>query len=286
MALSEIIPVAKAEEVTIPDSISEQAGTTGDDGSEIRKGAKNPKEAFEQGLNRLVNGLLTIAVLQHRVNAVMEGLPCAGIQSTVTHRQEVTLTGYVKREDRQRLESEIIQGGAQQVTVEAELLDSPYCELRQLVDPLLERNRSERYSLRLSTGRAGGRYQEGEPLVLDLSAPGFGARLYVDYFLLDGSVVHLYPSNKAELRPYTPRGRLAIGEGGQNARRWEVSPPFGVEKIVAIASEQPLFDGLRPETERSLEYLPVLRERLARRGRMVADIASIETSPALEGQSR
>ena len=59
-----------------------------------------------------------------------------------------------------------------------------------------------------------------------------------------------------------------------------VTPPFGREMIVALASPEPLFPGLRPNEEPATEYVAALRRELDRAGPRVAMAhAFLETRP-------
>jgi hypothetical protein len=96
-------------------------------------------------------------------------------------------------------------------------------------------------------------YREGDNLVLDLTTPNFPSYVYVDYFLLDGSVVHLFPNGEQNENSVQPNQTLRIGDGPK-AKKWEISPPFGEEMITIIASARPLFKEPRAEVEKADVY--------------------------------
>jgi eukaryotic-like serine/threonine-protein kinase len=82
--------------------------------------------------------------------------------------------------------------------------------------------------------------------------------LYVDYFLLDGSVVHLFPLTASQRKPQRAGAGITLGQaGGGSTREWQVSSPFGSEMLVAVAAQEPLFAAPRPETDTSKDYLPL-----------------------------
>lgn len=111
--------------------------------------------------------------------------------------------------------------------------------------------------------------------------------VYLDYFHEDGSVYHLLPE------PMAPRNRVAAGETiqiGHDAaaattqdRVWNFSEPYGLGRVVAIVSEHPLYDGIRPIGEVGEAYLAFLGEALpeaVQAGRVAMGEVSIETRAA------
>lgn len=104
------------------------------------------------------------------------------------------------------------------------------------------------------------RFAGGEDLMLDLTAPDYGAVLYVDYFDAEGRVIHLQPNEIVPARLQPAKSTLVVGRdsAGQPALHITVSPPFGQEIAVAFAASQPLFDGPRPLIESADHYLAEL----------------------------
>src|SRR3546814_1592557 len=76
--------------------------------------------------------------------------------------------------------------------------------------------------------------------IVQLVQAGYDGYLYVDYYTVEGQVVHLYPN------PGEPdSGRVLRGgerfNVGESARTWSVGPPFGQELITVISSPTPLY---------------------------------------------
>lgn len=111
-------------------------------------------------------------------------------------------------------------------------------------------------ALRLNAGH--GRLVEGEALVAQLTLPGAGDYFYLDYHVLDGTVVHLVPN--LTTRPNRQRARSSVRVGA--GEDWIVSKPFGEELLVLITASRPLFDTPREEAEDQLNYLRALSGRL------------------------
>ncbi len=231
-------------------------------------------------------------MLTRQLGDIVASVECAELETTLTAFGEVVLSGYLKPEDRESVERKIARlPGVKAVLFKAETLAWPYCELRRLLGPYEAANDSHRdergrpSGVRLTPHRPDGWYQEGERLVLTLTAPDLNSHLYVDYFMIDGSVVHQFPVTASQQERQPPFKDFHLGEGG-GARQWQVAPPFGSEMLVAIAAQDPLFDAPRPEMDASKDYLPALTQALQRartKGSIVlADLQRITTSPATQ----
>jgi hypothetical protein len=121
-------------------------------------------------------------------------------------------------------------------------------------------SRTAGVSLRLNpgSGRAGN-LAAGDTLMVDVSTPDYQSYVSVDYFVLDGNVVHLLPNAAARENLAPPRYTATIGSLGN----WVIGPPFGTEMLVLVTTSVPLFDSLRPDAEPGAAYLRALDERLA-----------------------
>jgi hypothetical protein len=122
---------------------------------------------------------------------------------------------------------------------------------------------------------------EGDKLVLDLTTPAYDAYVTVDYFALDGSVLHMVPSPRARENRTPPSYSATIGGSGN----WVIAKPFGTELIALIVTPAPLFDAMRPESEPKAGYLKALEQRLTGLGaehgrqRIAVDVLQVTTRP-------
>jgi eukaryotic-like serine/threonine-protein kinase len=89
--------------------------------------------------------------------------------------------------------------------------------------------------------------------------PAFDSYVDVDYYMLDGSVVHLLPNTQARDNQAPANYSATLGSGGD----WVVGKPFGSEMIVLTVTPAPLFDTLRPDSEPKSEYLRAVDKRLS-----------------------
>ena len=115
-------------------------------------------------------------------------------------------------------------------------------------------------TLRLNAASGkGGDLAAGDTLMVDVVTPDFQSYVTVDYFVLDGHVVHLLPNAAERENTAPPRYTATIGSLGN----WVIGPPFGTEMLVLVATPVPLFDAVRPDAEDRTAYLRALDERLA-----------------------
>ena len=89
----------------------------------------------------------------------------------------------------------------------------------------------------------------------------------MDYFTLEGYVVHLWPNGLEKDHKLVAGGQHRLGDPTGGGRFWTIGQPFGRELIVAIASARPLFPALRPEAEQAAGYLAELHKALEAAGR-------------------
>lgn len=103
----------------------------------------------------------------------------------------------------------------------------------------------------------------GDALLLEIRAPARPVRLQVDYFTIDGTVIHLLP-NPSDGGTALAAGDLRqLGDRADGGRHWTIGPPYGTELLLTIATAEPLFPTPRPEQEPAADYLAALAEALA-----------------------
>lgn len=205
----------------------------------------------------------TAASLVEGVRAALAELRCADLRTDVVDGQ-LSVSGTVTSPEDERRVSALVDALPVGIARWPALAVAP----STLCEPLLAAE-----SPRAANAERGqpltvalvpdGTLADGQDLVLDLrSVEGAGAVL-VDYFTVDGGVVHLLPNPSepaAALEPGAPR---RIGERSGRTRFWTVGPPFGTELIVVVASPAPLFPVPRPEAEPAAAYLPELQRVLS-----------------------
>jgi hypothetical protein len=150
--------------------------------------------------------------------------------------------------------------GVDAVNLDVQQVDENKCDVIKLFAPYWNANQQAGRATAIRTKHAGAEFTEGDPLVLDITTPGFDSWVYVDYYVLDGSVYHLVPSRHARAHQAPPNYSATIGGLGN----WVISKPFGTELIALLVTPEPLFNGLRSENEPRADYLKAVEKQLDR----------------------
>jgi eukaryotic-like serine/threonine-protein kinase len=197
---------------------------------------------------------LTLASVQ----AVLNNVSCSALIPDV-QGSTVQVQGFVSEKvGASRLKGMLASvPGVDKVVLDTQPLTEEKCDVLNVLRPYWARARRDN-PVAIKMRSANAELKEGEPLVMDIATPAHDAYAYVDYFVLDGSVAHLLPNNRARAHQTPPNYSATIGGMGN----WVVSPPFGKELIVLVMSPEPLFDKLRPDSESRADYLRALDRQL------------------------
>ncbi len=147
-------------------------------------------------------------------------------------------------------------------TSSVQTLDGPYCDVLNAIRPYhsLIPQAGLTLGLNLSNGKTA--LVNGDLITVDNTMPAFSGYLETDYFSSDGSVLHLYPTPTDKPVKLQAGATKVLGDAAHGGARWQISPPYGTDLIVSIASNLPLFDTQRPQGEDASAYLPALRSAL------------------------
>jgi hypothetical protein len=104
---------------------------------------------------------------------------------------------------------------------------------------------------------------EGEPLVFELNSPLDKAYVQVDYYSLDGGVVHMLPSPRIRNNWVEADHVTILGDLGE----WIVAAPFGTELVTVLVTPRNLFKTRRTEIENRTDYLRAVQQQLVHIGR-------------------
>jgi hypothetical protein len=139
---------------------------------------------------------------------------------------------------------------------------------------------------KVTLNRPGGIYLDREFLVVETELPAeVGGYLYLDVLTDAGAVYHLLPEPLRQDNELPAGGEIRVGveqaERRDGVRHWEIGEPFGKGYVLALVSEKPLYEGLRPVEESIADYRAVLLKALADQGtgRKSAQITPIEFRP-------
>lgn len=227
--------------------------------------------------------------VQQLVDQALGGYNCADLAATVGHDGATAVTGYVSRPvDLERLRGDIgAISGVKSANYQVKVLIWPHCEVVKLLTPYRQRNLDRHDGLAVTpTNGHSDRFVKDEQVVVKLTQANHDGYLYVDYYTVEGEVIHLFP-NKREPNSgqIVPAGQqIDVGQSGVQGGGWiTVEPPFGQELMTVVASPTPLYTGYRPDSEPAKDYLPLLKQAIeANRAndKFVADFMTIQTEPA------
>jgi len=197
------------------------------------------------------------------VSAALAKLPCSALvpalKGSIVHVQ-----GYLARSvGPARLKSTLAAlPGVSGVELELQEVNEDKCALLRVLGrywSAYHMRADGGSSLRLNpaSGR-GTELREGDTLMVDVTTPNVQSHIAVDYFVLDGNVVHLLPNAAERETLAPPRHTVTVG----NLGNWMIGAPFGTEMLVLLATPVPLFDKPRPDAEAGADYLRALETQL------------------------
>jgi serine/threonine protein kinase len=195
------------------------------------------------------------------ISTVLAGVPCSALVPAIDGRV-VSVQGYLAHSvGPARLKTMLAAlPGVTRVELTLRDVDDAKCPLMRVLGRYWVASRTAGVSLRLNPGSGrGGNLAAGDTLMVDVATPDYQSYVSVDYFVLDGNVVHLLPNAAARENLAPPRYTATIGSLGN----WVIGPPFGTDMLVLVTTSVPLFEGLRPDAEPGSAYLRALDERLA-----------------------
>lgn len=216
------------------------------------------------------------------VTPLLAQVPCSALSASAQDHS-LTVRGYVSQRYGAAHLKDTLSAlpGVDALTLRVEPLADDKCDTIKALAPYWIRNWQAGHVASLHVRPPGGQLSEGDPLVVDVTTPGYDTYVNLDYYQLDGSVVHMVPSPRAKDNQAPPHYAATIGSAGD----WIISKPFGAEMVVLLITPAQLFDKPRPESESRADYLRALDTRLAQiagkygQDHIVADFAPITTKP-------
>ncbi|MFM0737940.1 protein kinase [Paraburkholderia xenovorans] len=207
-------------------------------------------------------------------------VPCSALAASVQDHS-LTVRGYVSQRYGVAHLKDMLAAlpGVDTLALEVEPLADDKCDTVNALAPYWTRNLQAGHIAALHVRPPSGQLNEGDPLVVDVTTPAYDSYVNLDYYQLDGNVVHMVPGPRAKDNQAPPRYTATIGGAGD----WIISKPFGSEMVALLITPAPLFDKPRPESESRADYLRALDTRLAQmaakygQDRIVADFAPITT---------
>ncbi|WP_395064780.1 protein kinase [Paraburkholderia silvatlantica] len=221
------------------------------------------------------------------LNTTLARIPCSALAASLPG-QVVQVRGFANTgENMARVHDALAQTpGGQAAKLDVTAVENHNCEVVSAFAPYWRANHLAGGGATIHTRPLDARLTQGMPLIVDITTPHYESYVNVDYFALDGSVVHLVPSNVERDNQAPPGFSATVGGSGY----WLVDKPFGTEMIVLLITPAPLFDGLRPASESRTAYLAAVEQQLKQMeahygtGRIVADFVQITTHARGESQ--
>jgi hypothetical protein len=202
------------------------------------------------------------------VAAALARIPCSALVGAMRgHAMEVH--GWLSKEVGGARLTETLGAmpGVATVKLDVQPVDRDKCAAMSVYAPywVAHRRAGGSAAIRLagSTAGAAAALAEGDSLMVDVTTPAADSFISVDYYVLDGSVVHLLPNPRARDNRAPPNYTATIGSLGE----WAIGKPFGTELVVLVTTPVPLFDKLRAVSEPRAEYLADVATQLERIGK-------------------
>ncbi|HKT93515.1 MAG TPA: protein kinase [Paraburkholderia sp.] len=214
------------------------------------------------------------------LNATLARIPCSALAASLPG-QVIQVRGFANAgENMAHVHDALAQTpGAQAAKLDVTAVENHNCEVVSAFAPYWRANHLAGGGATIHTQPLDAHLTQGMPLIVDITTPHYDSYVNVDYFALDGSVVHLVPSNVERDNQAPPGFSATVGGSGY----WLVDKPFGTEMIVLLITPAPLFDGLRPASESRSDYLAAVGQQLKKMearygaGHIVADFVQITT---------
>jgi hypothetical protein len=207
---------------------------------------------------------------------------CAALNAAVSDGT-VKVRGYAsQRLDVKRLERELLGlPGARKAAVDVTPITDEKCAVMELYEPYWRANEAAGDRTTIRTRNEHDQFTEGDPLIVKITTPPYRSYVSLDYYSLDGAVVHMVPGPRIQGNQAPPGYTATIGDLGE----WTIAKPFGTELVAVLTTPKPLFDEPRKEVEKGADYLEALRQRLEQLDKesgpekITADFVMINTKP-------
>jgi len=286
----ESVEVASLQALEHPQALQAAAGRAAESSANTAYPEHKKQPVRQQQLAKLSEPVQAIPINNSlpelslaTVMPVLDQLPCSVFNVSVKEGA-VQLQGYVSRQlDIKQLEQQILAlPGAKKLSANLKQVVDTKCPIVELYAPYWTGSRGAgRNSLTIQGKGQANELTEGEPLVVEIKTPSYESYVNVDYYSLDGGVVHMIPGPRARDNQAPPNYSATIGDLGE----WTVSKPFGEEMVAVLMTPEPLFEQLRAEYETKTEYLAAVQEQLERiakksgKDKITADFVVINTKP-------
>jgi hypothetical protein len=200
------------------------------------------------------------------LNQALKQIDCASLNARATEGSAVisgTVPNIDQRAKVEQVAARLFPDGRPEINLE--IVPPPLCQVLAELHGMRLAGLVTETGLTARLTNGGAHLRQGELIELAVQAPTHAVQLRIDYFSLDGQVLHLAPSSEL------PASQLAAGANGVfgrygRGRDWIAGgAPFGTELISVVATPSTLSLGVpRPPVEKALDYLRDLKRALGR----------------------
>jgi hypothetical protein len=201
------------------------------------------------------------------LNEELAQIDCASLRSQISAQGSASISGTVPDAGQKtkliQLAERLFPNSRPEVTID--IVPPPVCRSVAELQLMRVAGLIGEGGLRLRLNNGSSQLRQGDPMRLEVQGPAYAINLRIDYFSLDGQVVHLKPEG-GEPAPKLAAGTTHMFGNPANGEVWNAGgAPFGTELITVIATPVPLDLGAsRPKIEPASGYLRDLNRALGR----------------------
>jgi len=192
-----------------------------------------------------------------KVSAALATLPCTDLSASLEDGG-ITVSGLAGSGVAEEARTAADQAAGGSVAWQVRSVAKIYCTA-------LEAVRAAGTSLPLTMGGKSGTVHlaDGAFIVPRIDLPNFPAWLTVDYLANDGTSAHMYPpAKRGPVQQKAGAALMLTARETGTVTPNTVSPPYGTDMILAVASAKPLLPLPRPAAETTEAYLEALARAL------------------------
>jgi tetratricopeptide (TPR) repeat protein len=201
-----------------------------------------------------------------QLDRALKQIDCAALRTRISGRGWPLISGAVPDSDQK---AKVVQLAARffpgsQPTINVDVVPAPLCQSLVALNALGVTGLLTEGSLGLRLNNGSSQLRESDPIKLEVKAPAYAIDLLIDYFSVDGQVLHLIPAGGEAIPRMAARETRLFGS--VNGQIWKAGgAPFGTELISVIGTPVLLDLGSsRPQVEPAADYLRDLKRAFGR----------------------
>jgi len=192
-------------------------------------------------------------------------IDCAALRAQTSARGSVSISGTVPNTDEKAKLIEVFERlfPDMRPEVAVDIVPPPLCRSVAALSDMRASGLVAEVGLGLHLNSGSSQLRENDPIKLEVRGPAYPINLRIDYFTLDGQVLHLTPDHSSPAPKLGPSATRLFWQSA-NGQPWSAGgEPFGTELICAIATAIPVDLGSRAQVEQAADYLRDLRRALS-----------------------